>query len=262
MVEALELALRAARLTDGDVDPTLGRALPLAGYDRDWQELPRPLDNARDSGGEDPARGRGLAGRPPALAAPALGPRAGAARTGGRARSTGPARRCASRRARRWTWAPRPKRGPPIAPPTPLRARPAAACSSASAATSRLRPSPRAAGRYGHRRPPQRRLGARADGLDPPGGLATSSTAVRRWATAAGQMHHIIDPATGGPVAGTWRTVSVAAASCADANIASDRRLVRPAAARATGWSELGLPARLVDRDGRGAASALARRSP
>src|ERR1700751_4741286 len=42
LLEALELAVRAARLTDGDVDPTLGRALALAGYDRDWQLLPAP----------------------------------------------------------------------------------------------------------------------------------------------------------------------------------------------------------------------------
>jgi hypothetical protein len=36
LIEATQLALRAARLTDGDVDPTLGTALELAGYDRDW----------------------------------------------------------------------------------------------------------------------------------------------------------------------------------------------------------------------------------
>ena len=39
--EALDLALRAAALTDGDVDPTIGRALELAGYDRDYQLLDR-----------------------------------------------------------------------------------------------------------------------------------------------------------------------------------------------------------------------------
>ena len=36
---ALQVALRAARVTDGDVDPTVGRALRLAGYDRDFAEL-------------------------------------------------------------------------------------------------------------------------------------------------------------------------------------------------------------------------------
>jgi thiamine biosynthesis lipoprotein len=62
-------------------------------------------------------------------------------------------------------------------------------------------------------------------------------------------MHHIIDPASGAPVASSWRTVSVAAASCADANIAATAALVRSRAA--TPWlAELGLPARLVDWDG------------
>ena len=39
LIEAVELALRAAELTDGDVDPTVGAALALAGYDRDMQWL-------------------------------------------------------------------------------------------------------------------------------------------------------------------------------------------------------------------------------
>jgi len=81
------------------------------------------------------------------------------------------------------------------------------------------------------------------------GGLATSSTAVRRWRHDGQVMHHVIDPATGEPVRDTWRTVSVAAGSCADANVASTAALVRAAAAPA--WLEgLGLPSRLVARDG------------
>src|SRR6266516_4172715 len=35
----LDTALRAAELTGGDVDPTCGRALVAAGYDRDFSEL-------------------------------------------------------------------------------------------------------------------------------------------------------------------------------------------------------------------------------
>jgi thiamine biosynthesis lipoprotein ApbE len=62
-------------------------------------------------------------------------------------------------------------------------------------------------------------------------------------------MHHIIDPGTGEPVRATWRTASVAAASCTDANIATTAALVR--ARRATEWlAGLGLPARLVDWEG------------
>lgn len=81
------------------------------------------------------------------------------------------------------------------------------------------------------------------------GGLATSSTTVRRWATEGGEAHHILDPATGAPVAGPWRTVSVAAATCLDANTASTAALVRGAEAPA--WLEAQrLPSRLVATDG------------
>ena len=63
-------------------------------------------------------------------------------------------------------------------------------------------------------------------------------------------MHHIIDPFTGEPVASPWRTVSVAAADCADANIAATAAIVR--GERAPRWlAELGLPARLVAREGK-----------
>ena len=62
-------------------------------------------------------------------------------------------------------------------------------------------------------------------------------------------MHHILDPRTGMPVRAGWRTVSVAAATCAEANIATTAAIVRGDGAAA--WlSALGLPARLVDRAG------------
>jgi thiamine biosynthesis lipoprotein len=63
-------------------------------------------------------------------------------------------------------------------------------------------------------------------------------------------MHHIIDPATGAPVESIWRTVSVAAATCVDANIASTAALVRGSSCVAQ-LAKSGLPARLVARDGR-----------
>jgi FAD:protein FMN transferase len=82
------------------------------------------------------------------------------------------------------------------------------------------------------------------------GGVATSSTTVRRWRRGGVELHHLIDPETGRPAAGTWRTATVVAANCLDANIASTTAIVRGHAA--TGWLEtLGLPARLVDRQGR-----------
>jgi thiamine biosynthesis lipoprotein len=53
------------------------------------------------------------------------------------------------------------------------------------------------------------------------GGLATSSTAVRRWQTDRGAAHHVIDPRTGEPAVTPWRTVTVAATSCVAANAAA-----------------------------------------
>src|SRR5437588_8802825 len=39
LMEAVGAALRAARLTGGDVDPTVGQAMIALGYDRDFEEL-------------------------------------------------------------------------------------------------------------------------------------------------------------------------------------------------------------------------------
>ena len=78
------------------------------------------------------------------------------------------------------------------------------------------------------------------------GGLATSSTSVRRWARGGQTMHHLIDPSTGGPAEEYWRTVSVAAGSCLDANIASSAAVILGPAAPE--WlRSRHLPARLVD---------------
>jgi thiamine biosynthesis lipoprotein len=81
------------------------------------------------------------------------------------------------------------------------------------------------------------------------GGLATSSSTVRRWQTASGTAHHLIDPGTGEPATVFWRTVSVAAGSCLDANIASTAAIVR--GARAARWlASVALPSRLVSAEG------------
>ena len=81
------------------------------------------------------------------------------------------------------------------------------------------------------------------------GGLATSSTTVRRWARGADELHHVVDPDTGLPAPVWWRTASVAAATCLDANIATTAALILGRAAPA--WlAEQGLPARLVRADG------------
>ena len=81
------------------------------------------------------------------------------------------------------------------------------------------------------------------------GGIATSSTTVRRWTRGGIVLHHIIDPSTGLPAAGPWRTATVVAGTCVDANIASTAAIVL--GEKAVGWLErAGLPARLVDRAG------------
>jgi FAD:protein FMN transferase len=81
------------------------------------------------------------------------------------------------------------------------------------------------------------------------GGIATSSTTVRSWTRGAVVLHHIIDPATGLPSDGPWRTATVVAGTCLDANIASTAAIVM--GAKAVEWLEAGrLPARLVDRQG------------
>lgn len=80
------------------------------------------------------------------------------------------------------------------------------------------------------------------------GGLATSGTTVRRWKTAAGELHHLVDPRTGRPAASFWRTATVTAASCVDANTASTAAVVL--GEDALRWLAcLGLPARLVRYD-------------
>lgn len=88
------------------------------------------------------------------------------------------------------------------------------------------------------------------------GGLATSSTATRRRPVVdadgrptGSAVAHIVDPRAGVPVAGPWRTVTVAARTCAQANAAAVAALV--AGSRAIDYlQELGVPARAVHESG------------
>jgi thiamine biosynthesis lipoprotein len=81
------------------------------------------------------------------------------------------------------------------------------------------------------------------------GGLATSSTRARRWRRGGLDLHHLIDPRTGLPPVPAWRTVSVAAGSCLDANTVSTATIVR--GSRVWPWlRSVGLPVRLVTEDG------------
>ncbi|MEW6225400.1 MAG: FAD:protein FMN transferase [Chloroflexota bacterium] len=82
------------------------------------------------------------------------------------------------------------------------------------------------------------------------GAIATSTTTLRRWRVAGGATaHHILDPRTGLPARTPWRTATAAAVTCEAANAASTAAIVLGEAAPA--WLEAArLPARLVDGDG------------
>lgn len=81
------------------------------------------------------------------------------------------------------------------------------------------------------------------------GGVATSSTTSRRWQSADGELHHIIDPRTGRPAVGPWRTVSVWSDTALQANTASTAAIVLGDEARPY-LQESGYAARLVGTDG------------
>jgi FAD:protein FMN transferase len=223
-LDALDAALRAARLTDGDVDPTIGRALRLAGYDRDfdrvraapparvrvvttpgWQAVETDVSGARVRVPRGVELDFGATAK--ALAADRAAARVAAALPGGVLVNLGGDIAVAGE-----------------APPGGWRVR----------VTDDHAAGPEAPGQTV---------------MTASGGLATSSITTRRWASRAGELHHVFDPSTGRPAEVVWRTVSVAAASCLDANTASTAAIVRGGTAPA--WLESsGLPARLVRRDG------------
>ena len=81
------------------------------------------------------------------------------------------------------------------------------------------------------------------------GGLATSGTAARRWRRGDQVLHHIIDPVTGVPARSCWRTVTVVADTCLEANVASTAAVILGTAAPR--WlGDRGLHARLLAEDG------------
>jgi thiamine biosynthesis lipoprotein len=226
LAEALEVALRAAELTNGVVDPTVGEAVRALGYDRDFATLV------------------------PDAATPPLPPR--------------PAPGW-------WRVAWDPRRSEVLLPHGVLldlgatakalaadRIAVAAAAQAGCGVLVSLGGDVRAAGP------------APADGWDvgvgddheraltdpdltiaiTEGGLATSGTARRRWRRAGRDLHHIVDPRTGDVADSRWRSATVAAATCVDANTASTAAIVL--GDHAPAWLERwGLPARLVDLDGR-----------
>ncbi len=224
-LDALEVALRAAELTGGRVDPTVGGALVLAGYDRDFASI------------EDRPELRVRAARVPGWRVVELDREAQTVRVprgvvldlGATAKAL-----AADRAAQRAL---------------------AAGCTvgvlvNLGGDIATAGEAPRAGWSV---RVTDSHL---ADAGEPgqtvtiaSGGLSTSSTTVRRWRRLGGDAHHIVDPSTGRPAAEYWRTVSVAAATCVDANVASTAAIVLGAPARE--WlATAGLPARLVTAAG------------
>lgn len=237
LIEALEVALGAARATDGCIDPTIGAALKLAGYDRDWSLLER--SDSLD------AHERSDAGSASTVVRAAL-------QTGWQQMEVDPGRSLV--------------RVPPGVELDLGATAKAWAADRAAHAVHEAMGTGVLVGLGGdiatagtapvdgwriyvsddHRASPS---GPGQTIAIHDGGLATSSTTVRRWIKDGAEMHHIIDPATGAPSQGCWRTVSVAAANCSDANVASTAAILR--SRQAPAWlAKLGLPARLVALDG------------
>jgi FAD:protein FMN transferase len=245
LAEAIAVALRAARLTDGDVDPTVGAAMRGIGYDRDYAAMQATIQD--DTGNHAITqhaitqhtitqhtitqhtipgwRSIVLDGRTLTLPADAeldLGATAKAWAADRSAHRIANHLGCGVLVGLGGDIA---VAGPPPEDGWPIRVQDVT----------------------GH--PDDDPEGPYATITIAKGGLATSSTAARRWRRGGDVLHHILDPRTGLPAAPVWRTVSVTAGTCADANAASTAAIIR--GRDAMSWLARNcLPARLVDVKG------------
>lgn len=238
LLEAIAASVRAAELTDGDVDPTLGATMIALGYDRDFElGLDRQGADATPaaSGAAPPRRALRFASVP-------------------------------GWRTIRLDWkANTVTLGRDVSLDLGATAKALAADHAAAAATAAAgcgvlvglggdfaTAGPAPPGGWPVRVTDDHRAGVDAPGqwiTICSGGLATSSTVARRWRSGEATVHHLLDPGSGLPTRGGFRTVSVAAATCLDANIASTAAVVR--GDRAPAWLQaLGLPSRLVTDEG------------
>ncbi len=226
LAEAIRAALRGARLTEGDVDPTVGISMMALGYDRDFHAVRRNGPGLTEPFRAAPGWQTVQIAGDPAVVTAAAGTLLD---LGATAKALGADRAAAA-------------------------AHDAAGC----AVLVNLGGDISAAGGA-----PSGGWAVRvADDHDAPpdapgqeiafsgGGLATSSSTVRRWRRGGVALHHLVDPRTGAPAASPYRTVSAAAATCLDANIATTAALVRGLGG-AEWLQATGLPARLVTLDGR-----------
>ncbi|MCW2931835.1 MAG: thiamine biosynthesis protein [Actinomycetia bacterium] len=231
LAEAVAVSLRAAQLTDGDVDPTVGGVLVDLGYDRDFAELTRPEESADASYGTGGVGVRVIPGWRSVrveLESQRLTVPAGVQLDLGATVKGWAADRAAARIAGELG---------------------CGVLVSLGGDTAVAGQPPEG----GWRIRVQDRTALPSEPPDGPsqvvtirdGGLATSSTAARRWRRGGDVLHHILDPRTARPAAPVWRTVSVAAATCADANTAATAAIIR--GRQALPWLiSLKLPARLV----------------
>jgi FAD:protein FMN transferase len=245
LAEAIAIALSAARWTGGLVDPTVGGAMSSLGYDRDFAAV-------RHGGTVPPAgacvpgwQSVRLDGRRLRLAA---GVRLD---LGATAKGLGSDRAASAAAAAIWGGGVLVSLGGDIA----------VAAEAPNGGWPVLVADEQKPASRGHARPlPPGQAPPGSPGQAPPGSpgqvvrlaagaLATSSITCRQWRRGDRTLHHIVDPRTGLPAAGPWRTVSVAAANCAEANAAATAAIV--AGDQAAEWfAGQGLPARLVARDG------------
>ena len=223
--EVLDAALRAARWTGGLVDPTVGAALQALGYDRDFAAIDQDAPGAVPQGVPAPgwsvvALGGRLLERPAGvlldLGATAKGLGADRAAAAAFRAAGGSGGVLVSLGGDLSVVGAPPRGGWPVAVvEDPDRAD----------------------------APPSQvvRLGE--------GALATSSARCRTWRRGGRRLHHLVDPRTGDPAEGPWRTATVAARNCLTANAASTAVMV--GGADGARWlEETGLPARLVSTDG------------
>ncbi len=223
-VEAVTTALRAARVTDGAVDPTVGSSLLALGYDRDVRELPgrssRPLVEV-----PTPAPGWRCVAVDEAARTVGL-PEGVVLDLGATAKAL-----CVDRAAQ-----------------AIARALGVGAVVAIGGDLAVAGPALPGGWQVSVRQHPNHDDEQCAVSIFD-GGLASSGTSVRRWTRAGVDLHHIVDPTTGWSAAEVWQLVTVAAASCVDANIAATAAIVwgNEAPFRI---AQFGLPARFLDTGG------------
>ena len=197
LAEALAVALRAARLTGGLVDPTVGAAVCSLGYDRDFAAV---TDGESDAAVPAPGWHRVLLDGTTVVLPKGIRLDLGAT---AKALAADHAARTIARRTGAGVLV---NLGGDVSiagdpPPGGWRV---AIADDHSVAAAR----------------PDVTVTLRS------GSLATSGTAVRQWRRGSRTVHHIVDPRTGDVPEPCWRTVSVAAKSCVDANTASTAAIV------------------------------------